>query len=639
MPFTSSVAAVRRGLEHVASRLDGYKPALLCLAMTCAFQWAVVSYLGGDNASGWIGFAYLMTLFISGWCGYGPGVLVVLLAVGVIPFFFRPDFSLSRINLTNSSLFILLSLSISSLAYVWKRNEQLLRRLNVELDARVREQMERLRVEGMERNSAIEALRVSEEQLRSFLTHIPGTAFIRDAEGKYLFGRPGWNGAGGESGSGEAGPLTAAEREVIAMGQAVQVVEEDRSGGKDRYWLVTRFPMTGPDGTLLIGGTASDISESKRLQEQLEQARKMEAIGHLAGGVAHDFNNLLTVINGYAEILLAQAKDGPTAKQLTSIAEAGERAAALTRQLLAFGRKQMLRPRDVDVNTLIGRMGAMVERLIPESIEVVLRLDPRIRTVHVDPTQMEQVLLNLVVNAKDAMPAGGRLVVETANTYLDDHYAATHPEVEAGEYVVISVSDNGIGIAPEIRDSVFEPFFTTKDSGTGLGLATVYGIVKQSRGDIFLYSEPGAGTTFKLYFPATERSAEPPETKRVDAIGGRERLLLVEDDAHVRAYCETILQTAGYEVFAAADGDTAISILSKERGIVLLITDVVLPHMAGPELAKRVRELQPGVQVLYVSGYTENTVFRHGLVEGMDEFLPKPYTREQMLTAIRRVLE
>jgi signal transduction histidine kinase/CheY-like chemotaxis protein len=603
MPKKRIGEELRRGFEQAASRLNGYGPALAGLGAAAAVHFLMQVTIGAQR--GWEFFVYIVAMLAGAWCGFGPGLLVSFLTVAVLPYWYRPGFSVRQLEPGGVAALTLLALLVSTLA-------RSLRRAREGLDARVKE--------------TTEELRVSEEQFRTFLTHFPGAAFLRDAKGRYVFGGSGWTPAEGDD-------------DVLSAGRPVQRVEEDRSGGHVRYWLVNRFPMTGPDGARLVGGTALEITETRRLEEQLAQAQKMEAIGQLAGGVAHDFNNLLTVINGYATLLMERVASPEDAKQLRSIAEAGERAAALTRQLLAFGRKQVLHPRDSDINAIIRKMESMVERLIPASIGIEVRLHPELRTVYVDPIQIEQVLLNLVVNARDAMPGGGRLVVETANTALDEHYAATHPGVEPGEYAVISVSDDGAGIAPEVQRSVFDPFFTTKAEGTGLGLATVYGIVKQSRGHIFLYSEPGEGTTFKLYFPATGRPAETVEEEPEEITGGGERVLLVEDDERVREFCATILQEAGYGVSIAGDGRQAMDALAEGSGVDLLITDVVLPRIGGPELAAVARERNPGMKVLYVSGYTESTVTGHGVRNGKDSFLPKPYTRQQLLGAIRRVLK
>ena len=595
-------------------------------------------------------FCYLMTLLIGAWSGRGPGLAVVALMLTVVQYIFKPGFSIKQLDPAAAAVFIVLGLIISAVSASRRRKEQMLRSMNDDLDARVREQTEAIQRESEKLEQTAEALRVTDRQLRSFLTQIPGTTFIKTAEGRYLFRNPPVPELAAAS-DGSAGPtdydlwpaeqaeqFRASDQDVLAAGKPIQRVERGLVEGKTRYWLVTKFLMQGPSGATLIAGTSFDITESKALEEQLQQSRKMEAIGQLAGGVAHDFNNLLTVINGYSALLLGEAKDARMKSKLQNIQEAGNKAAELTRQLLAFSRKQMLQPRTVDVNELLTKLSGMLERLIPESIEVKVGLDPRLCSIHVDPTQVEQVLLNLIVNARDAMSAGGQLTLETSNTVLDAEYAAHHPGVQPGDYVMISVTDTGVGIPKEIQASVFEPFFTTKEEGTGLGLATVYGIVKQSEGHVYLYSEPGVGTTFKIYFPATSAKARRAEESRAGAAGGSEVLLLVEDDTHVRGFCEMILADAGYTVQSAATPEEAMALLETKRQIDLLITDVVMPRMNGPELARRIREARASTRVLFVSGYTENTVARHGVLNDEANFLPKPYTREQLLTSVRQAL-
>ena len=311
----------------------------------------------------------------------------------------------------------------------------------------------------------------------------------------------------------------------------------------------------------------------------------------------------------------------------------------MTRQLLAFGRKQMLQPRVIDLNKVITLLTEMLERVIPASIKVTMRLDPNLSPILFDPTQIEQVLLNLVINARDAMPSGGRLIVETSNIVLDTQYEAFHPGLNPGSYVLLSVSDTGVGIALEHQTSVFEPFFTTKNEGTGLGLSTVHGIVKQSGGHVYLYSEPGIGTTFKLYLPAANQTSEIEEQVRPAPKGGSELILLVEDDSDVREYCNLVLEAAGYRVMAAATPQKAIELVQSSAPVDLLFTDVVLPQMNGPELAQRLHALQPTMKVLFASGYTENASIHTMGREDAAHFLSKPYTKDQLLGSVRLAIE
>ena len=385
-----------------------------------------------------------------------------------------------------------------------------------------------------------------------------------------------------------------------------------------------------------------DVSERKRLEAQLRQAQKMEAIGQLAGGVAHDFNNLLTVINGYSEMLTHKLPgDGPVGAALAEIGEAGRRAADLTRQLLAFSRKQVLEPKVVDPNEVVHHATGMLRRLIGEHIDLAASLRPA-RRLLIDPGQLEQVIMNLAVNARDAMPEGGRLTVETADVELDASYAETHPEVTPGSYVMLGVSDTGIGMDEHTRTHAFDPFFTTKEvgKGTGLGLATVYGIVKQSGGHIWLYSEPGQGTTFKLYFPAVE---DAPEAER-SALGappnGTETILLVEDERAVRVVTRLILEALGYQVMEAGNGAEAIAVArAHPKGIDLVLTDVIMPEMSGREMVEVLRAERPGLRVLYMSGYTDDAVVRHGVLSAEEAFLQKPFGTTGLAVKVRQVLD
>jgi two-component system, cell cycle sensor histidine kinase and response regulator CckA len=386
-----------------------------------------------------------------------------------------------------------------------------------------------------------------------------------------------------------------------------------------------------------------DMKQEHELTAQLQQAQKMEAIGRLAGGVAHDFNNLLTVISGYSELVLQNmTPDHEFRTELEEIHHAGAQAASLTRQLLAFSRRQVLQPEVLDVNEIVGRMDRILRRLIGEDIDVVTRLRPKLDLVLADHGQIEQIIMNLVVNARDAMPSGGRLTLETANVTLDDTYVATHPDARSGPHVMIAVSDTGSGMDAETQARIFEPFFTTKErgKGTGLGLSTVYGIVKQSGGNVWVYSEVGRGTTFKLYFPRAEASTplEQVPAGRAPAPTGQ-TILVVEDQPAVRALITSVLEKAGYRVVAAGDPDGAVSLCRQHDGdIDLLLTDVVLPGADGRELARRVLALRPGVRVVYMSGYTDDAIVHHGVLEPGTAFIEKPITADMLLRKVREYL-
>jgi PAS domain S-box-containing protein len=393
---------------------------------------------------------------------------------------------------------------------------------------------------------------------------------------------------------------------------------------------------------LCLLSVTKDMTEHKELEHQFRQAQKMEAIGRLAGGVAHDFNNLLTVINGYAELMLGQIQpESPHTLHLKEIRKAGERAAGLTRQLLAFSRQQVLAPQVLDLNSVIENMHTMLKRLIGEDIDLITIPGKSLGRVKADPGQIEQVLLNLAINARDAMPQGGELAIETANLDLDECYAREHVTVVPGPHVMLAVSDSGTGMDAETQKRIFEPFFTTKEKGkgTGLGLSTVYGIVKQSSGHIWVYSEPGHGTTFKIYLPTVNAPAEVVEYTNIMAepSHGQETVLVVEDDLPIRMLVRATLEARGFTVLEAPNGAEALTIATQHRGTIhLLLTDLVMPGMSGRTLAQRFAVMYPETKVLYMSGYTDDAVIRHGGLEVGTAFLQKPFTPEAL---IRKVCE
>jgi PAS domain S-box-containing protein len=415
------------------------------------------------------------------------------------------------------------------------------------------------------------------------------------------------------------------------------------------WLLVPEFDKTGEARAVL--GSARDITERKRAEEQqrdleaqLAQAQKMESVGRLAGGIAHDFNNLLTIILGYGEMALMSSEGLTPVVQASvqQILKAGERTRDLTRQLLAFARKQTLEMKVLDLNEVVIGFEKMLARLIGEDIQVQTLLHPGIGTVEADAAQIEQVLLNLAVNARDAMPDGGRLAIETAGVVLDDAYASVHLGVEPGAYVMLSVSDTGCGMNAETLRMVFEPFFTTKDpgKGTGLGLATVYGIVKQHRGHVSVYSEVGLGTTFKIYLPRAIEVGQDGVAPSAPAgvIRGTETILVVEDDTAVRQLTHGALTRLGYDVIEAESGRDAIRLAAERETIHLLLTDVIMPEMSGREVCEQVAALHPGIKVLYMSGYTANVIAHHGVLDEGIHLLRKPFTRESLAQKIREVL-
>jgi CheY-like chemotaxis protein len=381
------------------------------------------------------------------------------------------------------------------------------------------------------------------------------------------------------------------------------------------------------------------------MEEHLQLSHKMEAVGRLAGGIAHDFNNELTVILGYTELareILGESH--PLHENLVEIHSASTRSTALIRQLLAFSRRQVLVPVVLNLNDLLAEIEKMLARLIGEDIDLLVHKAPELRQVKVDRGQMTQVLMNLVVNARDAMPEGGRLTIETANVDLDESYVLDHPHARPGEHVMISVSDSGCGMDAATRARIFEPFFTTKapDQGTGLGLATVYGIISQSGGSIEVYSEPGHGTSFKIYIPRERAGAETVDGRSDtdNESRGTETVLLVEDASAVRALARTALEQCGYQVLAAANPQEALELLENYTGPVhFLVTDVVMPGMSGRQLVERVLPEWPGMKVLYISGYTDDAVIRHGVLDKGVPFLQKPFTPQALAQKVRAVLD
>jgi two-component system, cell cycle sensor histidine kinase and response regulator CckA len=395
----------------------------------------------------------------------------------------------------------------------------------------------------------------------------------------------------------------------------------------------------------------TDLTKRKRAEQallatenQLRLAQKMEAIGSLAGGVAHDFNNILSVILSYAGLLLGDlVPDDPMRESLEEIRQAGQRAAALTRQLLLFSRHQAFEPGVLNLNDILAGMDKLIRRILGEDVEVVLSQGANLSRIFADASHIEQVIMNLVVNARDAMPTGGKLTLETKDVLLDQAFSEQHFGVKPGPYVLLAVTDTGSGMDKETQLRIFEPFFTTKGigKGTGLGLSTVFGIVRQSEGSIWVDSEPGAGTTFSVYFPQSERELEKVwTTAAAPVLTGTETVLLIEDEEHVRAVSRAILARNGYNVVEAGSPREALEVCGElSSPIHLVLSDVVMPQMSGPELAKRLRSLRPEIKVLFMSGYTDDTIIRHGMLDPKTRFLQKPLTPEDLLRKVREVLD
>jgi two-component system cell cycle sensor histidine kinase/response regulator CckA len=435
-------------------------------------------------------------------------------------------------------------------------------------------------------------------------------------------------------------------RRMVASGHAVSAPVKIATGDGSNVLLEFSQATIEAAGEKLVFAIGRDVTEKRQLEEQLRQSQKLEVIGQLAGGVAHDFNNILTAILGFCELLLMEL--GPDHVGCTDVLEiksAGERAAGLTRQLLAFSRKQILQASVLDINGVIKGMEVMLRRLIPAHIDLVMSLSRQIGSVKIDPTQLEQIVINLLVNAADAMPRGGKLTIETSNVRLDEHYRGHHLPVTPGDYVMLAVSDTGVGMDEVTSRRVFEPFFTTKEQGkgTGLGLSTVYGIVKQSGGDIWIYSEPGHGSAFKIYLPAVTdlisaavKVITPPETIR----RGSETILLVEDDEAVRRLARLILERTGYRVVDAENPKEALRLVNQFEGrIDLLVSDLIMPDSDGAPLSERLARVHPNLRVLYISGYADEAVVRHGVIVEGTPFLQKPFTPLALTGKIREVLD
>ena len=518
-------------------------------------------------------------------------------------------------------------------------------------------------LDALTRASQRQALRRHERLLHQIIDANPSLIFVKNWDGRFvlvnqataeIYGTTvdqliGKTDADFNPSAQEVAHFLRNDREVMASGRPKLVAEErvtNPQTNQTRWFQTIKIPMRmpGEDSPTMLG-VATEITERKLLEEQLLQSQKMEAIGQLAGGVAHDFNNILTAIVGYTDLLSAEVSGNDRQlEDLEEIRKAARRAAALTRQLLAFSRKQVLELRNIDLNDVVLNLDKMLRSLISENIELKTDLADDLAAARADPNQIEQVIMNLAINARDAMPDGGTVVIETRNATLDDAYAAQHVSVNPGEYVMLAVSDTGCGMDERTKSRIFEPFFTTKPAGrgTGLGLSTVYGIVKQTGGNIWLYSEPGKGTTFKVYLPAI--AALPEDIGRVApaeaAPRGAGTVLVVEDDEQLRRLTHRALDAHGYTVLVADRGATALDISRRHKGdIDLLLTDVIMPDTNGRKLAETIRAARPGLRVLYMSGYPDGAIASHGMLEPGVAYLAKPFTTEAITRKVREVLE
>jgi len=479
--------------------------------------------------------------------------------------------------------------------------------------------------ERWQRKRAEEAMRQSQDRLRLIFDHVSDALYVADDGGRIIDANP------------AACALSGRSLELIQTLTMADVLPQNGSNVLD-----VRSTAFAP-GVLVY--TVRDLTRERKLEDQLLQAQKMEAVGQLAGGVAHDFNNLLTVIMSYSSMLLTDGGPGDSNRDdIQAISDAAARAAALTRQLLAFSRKQVLQLQPVNVNAVVTDVEKMLRRLIGEDISLSTHLDPQLALINADPGQLEQVLLNLAVNARDAMPDGGSLSITTDNADLSEEHGERHLGAAPGKYIMLAVTDTGTGMTREVQQRLFEPFYTTKAAGkgTGLGLATVHGIVKQLGGDVYVYSELGHGTTFKVYFPYLTTTPElvVAPTEQGEAPRGSETILLAEDDDALRSLGARVLGAFGYHVLVARTGGDALRIVAEHLGpIDLVATDVVMPEMSGSQLVEKVLKARPGIRVLFMSGYTDDEVMRRGVIDGQTAFLQKPFTPDMLAHKVRAVLD
>jgi two-component system, cell cycle sensor histidine kinase and response regulator CckA len=499
-----------------------------------------------------------------------------------------------------------------------------------------------------------ETLRQSQQRFAAFMRHLPGVAFIKDLEGKYVYyNEASWScfkkrpeDIVGKTDlevwpPEDAARYRANDAAVIESGRPIEFIEPVTHADGVHNWLTFKFPIIEDNKPVLVGSIGIDITERQTLEDQLTQARKMEALGRLAGGVAHDFNNLLTVISGYGQLALEGLGVLPEARligYLQEILNSSRRASGLTGQLLAFSRRQSVQRRVFDLCALVRSLERLLQRMIGEHVDLTVRCGPEPCLIRADPHQMEQVLINLAVNARDAMPLGGTLEIE-CHLLPQPIERPGHPPLN----ILLEVSDTGVGMDKAVKARMFEPFFTSKEKGkgTGLGLATVYGVIAQNGGEIEVDSEPGEGSQFRIYLPSVPAEAEEPSLP-ADAVapGGWETVLLVEDETGVRALAETVLKKLGYKVLAADSAEAALEIWREQKdSIDILLTDVIMPHMSGGDLAHKLRELNPRLKILFMSGYTDDMIASHGVLAGETQLIQKPFTAEGLGRKLRSVLD
>jgi PAS domain S-box-containing protein len=628
-----------------------YRPVLVAASVLIAIVAATAALWIAFNMRG--GLQRLLSSLVMGSavCGMHYTAMAAAVFTPTDRFAVSPDGVLKSNDLGfmvfGITLFVLVLLSMGSRIIERMQTEERLRRAHDELERQVAERTAELAS--------------ANDFLRQVINTNPNLIFAKDREGRFTlvnqavadaYGTTieelvGKRDADFNSKADEVEPFLEADREVMDSLCEKRIPEErvTDSTGKVRWLQTVKRPIIGHDGTAnQILGVATDITERKELEGQLRQSQKMEAIGTLAGGVAHDFNNLLTPILGYSELLLgAMEADSPFRVDVAEIKRAGERAASLTRQLLAFSRKQLVELRVLDLKTIIADFDKMLRRLVGEDIELVTLTDPLLGHVKADRGQIDQILMNLAVNARDAMPRGGKLTIESRNVDLEYRYARENFQIEPGPYVMLAVSDTGTGMDAETRARIFEPFFTTKEKGrgTGLGLSTVYGIVKQSGGYIWVDTEPGLGAGVKIYLPRVDLEVsriQPTDLPR--SLSGKETILLVEDEEAVRRLTSSVLSRHGYTVLEACNGEEAMRIAAEgDGGIDLVLTDGVMPGMAVGDLVAGIRSARPQATILVMSGYTGEAIIRRGILELDIPFLEKPFTSTALLRKVRDVLD
>jgi len=546
---------------------------------------------------------------------------------------------------------------ISQLSHTLKRTSDLLAAQNADLRTARAELESRVRQRTEDLVATNEQLQRVDEIRQAVIGSSPLAIWAVDLEGKVRF----WNPAAERIFGWTEEEVLDRPLPVIADDQAAEFREWLERFGRGESLVGVERKRRRKDGVLvdvqiwtaplrdsagrIHGAIAidSDVTEQKLLEQQFRQSQKLEAVGRLAGGVAHDFNNLLTVIMGYVEMLIVEAGDQASLVDYAhEIQYAADRASALTAQLLAFGRRQISQPKVLDLNEVVTHSIKLLARIIGEDVQVAAHLAPDLGKVRADPIHIDQVIMNLVVNARDAMPHGGRLTIDTANVILDEHYAGRHIGVKPGPYAMLAVSDTGVGMSAETRNRLFEPFFTTKEpgKGTGLGLAIVYGIVKQSAGEIMVYSEEDHGTTFKVYLPMVEVPEELAASEtRLAGMRGSETVLLCEDEEHIRKLVETMLTRQGYRVLSAETPEQAVEIARRHEGdVALLLTDIVMPQKSGFDLAREIREKRPDIKLLLMSGYTDNRVSNSWMLDSGTPFLQKPFSAASLTRKVREAL-